>query len=171
MSETDGSVEITIKLDRELHEAMQDFFRPERFGFFEGYQDFFELAAEAVCRRDGKPREYRTFLEVLDWCADQKGICLETLLYGRAPNEHDRLQLYSLLLGLDRLSLVNDYEQAEWRKRKLLGVAHDLAKRLARDLERDTATMIIEEKTHFDPEIRAEALHWLDIELAVRGKS
>jgi hypothetical protein len=76
-----------------------------------------------------------------------------------------------VLLGLDRLSLANDYEQAEWRKRKLQGFAHDLAKRLARDLERDTATMIIEEKTHFDPEVRAEALHWLDIELAALGKA
>lgn len=170
MSENDGGVEITIKLDRQLHEAMQDFFKSERLGFFEGYQDFFELVAEAICRRDGKPRDYRSFLEVLDWCAEQKGVCLETLLYSRAPNEHDRLQLYSMMLGLDRLSLVNDYEQDEWRKRKLSGFAHDLAKRLARDLERDTATMIIEEKTLFDPAVRTEALHWLDIELAAQGK-
>lgn len=170
MSGNDGSVEITIKLDRKLHAAMQAFFKGQGGGFFEGYQDFFQLVAEAICRRDGRPRDYRTFLEVLDWCADQKGVSLETLLYSRAPSEHDRLQLYSMLLGLDRLSLVNDYEQAEWRERKLSGFAHALAKRLARDLERDTATMIIEEKTPLDREVRAEALHWLDIELAALGK-
>lgn len=169
MSEGNDSVEITIKLDRELHEAMQEFFK--QGGFFDGYQSLFQLVAEAICRSDGKRREYRTFLELLDWCADQKGVGLETLLYGRPSNEHDRLQLYAMLLNLDRFSLVNDYEQDEWRKCGLQGFAQGLAKRLARDLDRDTAAMIIEEKTPFDPEVRAEALHWLDIELAALGKS
>jgi len=163
------SVEITIKLDRKLHEAMQEFF--QQGGFFEGYQSLFQLVAEAIGRSDGTPCDYRTFLEVLDWCADQKGVGLETLLYGRRPNEHDNLQLYAMLLDLDRLSLVNDHEQDEWRKRGLQGFAQGLAKRLARDLERNTAAMIIEEKMPFDPEVRAEALHWLDIELAALGKS
>lgn len=45
-----------------------------------------------------------------------------------------------------------------------------VARCVARDLQREAATKVIEEKTVANPAMRGEMLHWLDAELAAKRK-
>jgi hypothetical protein len=45
-----------------------------------------------------------------------------------------------------------------------------VARTLARDLQREAAAKIIDEKTVSNANLRAEMLHWLDVELAEKRK-
>ena len=162
------TVEITIRIDRQLHEEMQPFFADGLM--FSAYQDLVGTLLQALtCKAGGAPCR-RSFLDLLQFSSEQRDIGFEENLFGRPGNEHDRRQLYGMMLGMERLQMVNDYEWDEMEEKGAARFARDTAKRFARDLNRDHATRLIEGMTLGAPKLQAEMLHWLDVELAERDQ-
>jgi hypothetical protein len=111
----DTTVAVTVRIDRDLHDAMQRFFADGHV--FESYDDLVGSLLQAATCRPGRPAGRKSFLDLLVFDAWQRGEDFETTLFGRPGNEHDRRQLYGLMLGWNRLDLVNAYEQQEFRDR------------------------------------------------------
>lgn len=162
----DKSVAVTIRIDRVLHEAMQAFFAAG--DVFAGYDDLVGTLLQAATCSAGGPAGQKSFVELLQFTAWQRGLDFETTLFGRPGNEHDRRQIYALMLGDDRHDLVNAYESQEFRDKGAMIFARDVGTRFARDLERDDAARLIATMTLGAPALQAEMLHWLDIGLAAR---
>jgi hypothetical protein len=138
---------------------------------FDGYETFFRMACEAVCRLDEAPlAEYRSLLDFIDCVREQRAFGFDEALFGRWSNEHDRIQLWSLFLGLKRYDLVKAYDEDAWSEYGPTLFAQMVARCVARDLQREAATKIIEEKTVANPAMRGEMLHWLDVELAAKRR-
>lgn len=157
----DTGIAITVRVDRSFHEAMQRFFAEG--AVFESYDDLIGTLLQAATCRPGGPPGRKSFLDLLVFAAWQRGEDFETTLFGRPGNEHDRRQLYALMLGWNRLDLVNAYEQQEFRDKGSTTFARDVAVRFARDLDRKDATALIETMTLGSPGLQAEMLHWLDV--------
>ncbi|MDX2287913.1 MAG: hypothetical protein NW217_03720 [Hyphomicrobiaceae bacterium] len=138
---------------------------------FDGYEPFFTMACEAVCRLDeGLLAEYRSLLDFVDCVREQRAFGFDETLFGRWSNEFDRVQLWSLFLGLKRYTLTKAYDEDAWSEYGPTLFAQMVARSLARDLQREAAAKIIEEKTVANPNMRGEMLHWLDVELAEKRK-
>lgn len=157
----DTSIAVTVRIDRSLHDAMQRFFADG--DVFESYDDLVGTLLQAATCRPGGPAGRKSFLDLLVFAAWQRGEDFEATLFGRPGNEHDRRQLYGLMLGWNRLDLVNAYEQREFRDKGATTFARDVTARLTRDLDRKDATAIIETMTLGSPNLHAEVLHWLDV--------
>ena len=165
----DDKVEITIRIDRKLHEELKPFFEADLM--FAAYQDLVGTLLQALACKAGGPAGRQSFLDLLAFAADQRGIPFEENLFGRPGNEHDRRQLYGMMLGMERLFLVNEYEWDEMKEKGADQFARDVAKRFARDLNRIDATRLIETLTLGSSGLHAEMVHWLDVELAEQGKT
>lgn len=166
---TDDKVEITIRIDRKLHEELQPFFADELM--FSAYEDLVGTVLQALCCKSRSDPMRRSFLDLLEFSAQQRGISFEENLFGRPGNEHHRRQLYGMMLGMERLQMVNNYEWDELEEKGANRFARDVAKRFARDLNRVDATRLIETMTLGSSCLHAEMLHWLDVELAEQGKT
>lgn len=165
----EGEVEIAVSLPASLHREMRMFF--EQGPHFDGYETFFRMACEAVCRLDEGPlAEYRSLLDFVDCVREQRAFGFDETLFGRWSNEYDRIQLWSLFLGLKRYDLVKAYDEEAWSEYGPTLFAQMVARCVARDLQREAATKVIEEKTVANPAMRGEMLHWLDAELAAKRK-
>lgn len=158
-------VEITLRIPAGLHREMKLFF--DQGPHFASYQEFVAAACEAVCKSDDGPLlHYRSLLDLWHCVKEQRAFGFDDVLFGRWSNEYDRLQLWSLLLGLKRYTLTKAYDEDAWTENGPTLFARMVARTLARDLQREAAAQIIEEKTVSNPNMRAEMLHWLDVELA-----
>lgn len=161
-------VEITVRIAAGLHREMKLFF--DQGPHFASYQEFVAAACEAVCKSDEGPLlHYRSLFDLWHCVKEQRAFGFDDVLFGRWSNEHDRLQLWSLLLGLKRYTLTKAYDEDAWTENGPTLFARMVARTLARDLQREAAAQIIEEKTVSNPHMRAEMLHWLDVELAEKG--
>lgn len=165
----DDTVEVTIRIDRKLHEELKPFFADQLM--FSGYQDLFDTLLQALCSKAGTDPCRRSFLDLLEFTHQQRDISFEENLFGRPGNEHHRRQLYGMMLGMERLQMVNNYEWDEMEEKRANRFARDTAKRFARDLNRNDATQLIEGMTLGSASLHAEMLHWLDVELAEQGKT
>jgi hypothetical protein len=155
------TVEITVRVSRQLHETAKAFFAEALW--FTTYDEIVGTLLQAMtCRPDG-PAAQRSFLDLLAFTAEQRGISFEENLFGRDGNEHDRRQFYGLMLGMERLRMVNDYEWSEMKEKGAARFAHDVARRFARDLNRIDGQRLIEGMTLGSPQLQAEMLHWLDV--------
>lgn len=162
-------VEITVRIPAALHREMKLFF--DQGPHFANYREFVTAACEAVCKSDEEPLlRYRSLLDLWHCVKEQRAFGFEDVLFGRWSNEHDRIQLWSLLLGLKRYTLTKAYDEDAWTENGPTLFAQMVARTLARDLQREAAAQIIEEKTVSNPHMRAEMLHWLDVELAEKRK-
>lgn len=162
----DATVAVTVHIDRGLHDAVQRLLADG--DVFKSPCDLIGTFLQAMtCRPGGTPGQ-KTFLDLIVFAAWQRGEDFEATLFGRPGNEHDRLQLYSLMLGFNRLDFVNTYEQREFCAKESTTFARDVASRLARDLDPEDATRLIETMTLGSPALHAELLHWLDVAEAER---
>ena len=165
----DDEVEVTVRVPAALHREMLMFF--EQGPHFGGYETFFNMACEAVCRLDeGPSADYRSLLDFIDCVREQRAVGFDEALFGRWSNEYDRIQLWSLFLGLKRHALTKAYDEDAWSECGPTLFAQMVARTLARDLQREAAARIIDEKTVSNANLRAEMLHWLDVELAEKRK-
>lgn len=161
-------VEITIRIDRKLHERMQNFFAfPVHYG---NYSELVEALLQALTKTDDTDWLHQSFLDLLWASSQQRNVGFEEHLFGRAGNEHDRQQLYGLMLGMERYELPVDRQQEEFDDKGPETFAHDMARRLARDLNRFHAANIITVMTAGEPELTELMLHWLDVYLAEEKK-
>lgn len=163
------TVEITLCVDRKLVESVQPFIEDRLF--FSGYDDLFERVLEAIGGRRGDRCVPINFLTLLEVAAQQRGVSFVENLFGRPGNVQDWRALFGLLLGRERLDFINAYEWDELEEKGVDRFARDGATRLAKDLNRDHATEMIELMTMGSAELRAEMLHWLDVALAEEGKA
>lgn len=165
----ESEVVITVRLPASLHREMRLFF--EQGPHFANYQEFVTAACEAVCKSDEGPQlGYRSLLDLWHCVKEQRAFGFEDVLFGRWSNEYDRLQLWSLFLGLKRHDLTKAYDEDAWSEYGPTLFAQMVARCVARDLQREAATKVIEEKTVSNPKMRAEMLHWLDVELAEKRR-
>lgn len=163
----DSTIPLTVHLDRRLHDDVQRLLTDG--DVFLACNDLVRTFLEAVTCRTGRRAGQKSLLDLLVFAAWQRGEDFETTLFGRPGNEHDRRQLYSLMLGYNRLDFVNIYEQREFRAKGATTFARDVASRLARDLDREDAMRMIETMTLGSPSLYAEMLHWLDVAIAERS--
>lgn len=160
----DATIPLTVRIDRRVHNAVQRLIADG--DVFASPDDLICTFLEAVTCRPAGPPGQKSLLDLLVFAAWQRGQDFETTLFGRPGNEHDRRQLYSLMLGFNRLDFVNTYEQREFRSKGATTFARDVAYRFARDLDREDATRLIETMTVGSPALHAEMLHWLDVAAA-----
>lgn len=163
----DDRADLTLKLTSAHRNALHAFLASDN-AWFASADELVSALLEALTCCPGSADGHRSFMDFLAFVAEQRGIPFEDNLFGRMGNEHDRRQLYGLMLGMNRLQMVNDYEWAEWKEKGPHRFARDVATRFAKDLERADAERLIETMTLGSPSLQAEMLHWLDIGLAAK---
>jgi hypothetical protein len=165
---TDDTVEVTLRIDRKLHEAMQTFF--EHQINFANMDELVKVLMRAITRTPDSEWGHTSFMSFLFDVAEQRNVGFEYNLFGRLGNELDRRQLYAMLLGYNRYEIATELEQDEYDDKGPEKFAQDVARRLARDLDRRNAEAIIATMTLGNEGLHQLMMHWLDVYLTEERK-
>lgn len=164
----DDTVEVTLRIDRKLHEAMQPFF--EQQINFANMDELVQMLMRAITRTPDSVWGQSRFMDFLFDVAEQRNVGFEYNLFGRLGNELDRRQLYAMLLGYNRYDIATELEQDEYDDKGPEKFAQDVARRLARDLDRRNAEAIIATMTLGNEGLHQLMIHWLEVFLAEEKK-
>lgn len=157
----DDKIEVTLRLDRKLHEAMQPFF--EHQINFANMEELVTVLMRAITRTPDSVWGQCSFMDFLYEVAEQRNVGFEYNLFGRLGNEHDRRQLYAMLLGYNRYDILTALEQDEYDDKGPEKFAQDVARRLARDLDRRNAEAIITTMSLGNEGLHQLMIHWLEV--------
>lgn len=164
----EDKVEVTLRIDRKLHEAMQPFF--EQQINFANMDELVQMLLRVITRTPDSVWGQSRFMDFLFDVAEQRNVGFEYNLFGRLGNELDRRQLYAMLLGYNRYEIATELEQDEYDDKGPEKFAQDVARRLARDLDRRNAEALIATMTLGNEGLHQLMIHWLEVYLAEEGK-
>ncbi|MBA4131116.1 MAG: hypothetical protein C0519_06800 [Hyphomicrobium sp.] len=164
----EDKVEVTLRIDRKLHEAMQPFFDQQIN--FANLDELVQMLLRALTRTPDSGWGQSSFMDFLFDVAEQRNVGFEYNLFGRRGNELDRRQLYAMLLGYNRYDIATELEQDEYDDKGPEKFAQDVARRLARDLDRRNAEAIIATMTLGNEGLHQLMMHWLDVYLTEERK-
>lgn len=165
---TEDKIEVTLRIDRKLHEAMQPFF--EQQINFANMDELVQMLLRVITRTPESEWGQSRFMDFLFDVAEQRNVGFEYNLFGRLGNEVDRRQLYAMLLGYSRYDIATELEQDEYDDKGPEKFAQDVARRLARDLDRRNAEAIIATMTLGNEGLQQLMMHWLEVYLGEQCK-